>query len=186
MFKSLTIKNSFSIYTKKLLLSLALIFSSLIPIESRSDSVSEYKIKTGFIYNFARFTQWPDKGNELKICIYGNDPFGHYIDQLNSKKAGSKTIKIIRTNIIDNIKSCQVVFLNITPHEEHKLETLLNEIKDSNILTMSDTQNAVDYGVMVGFEIRNNRVTFEINYTAVKSAGLKISSQLLKIAKKVI
>lgn len=186
MFNTLTISNNIESYSIKLLSTLALIFSTLIPIESYADNVSEYKIKAAFIYNFARFTQWPDNDDELKICIYGNDPFGHYIDDLNSKKVGSRTIKIIRTHIIETIKPCHVVFLNIIPPEKNQFKKIIDRIKDTNALTMSDTKNSIDYGVMVGFEINNNRVSFDINYTAAKQAGLKISSQLLVISKKVI
>ncbi|MCW8933912.1 MAG: YfiR family protein [Gammaproteobacteria bacterium] len=177
--------NSLNIYREKLWLSLILILLITISTESHSDSVPEYKIKAAFIYNFARFTQWPDNNTELKICIYGNDPFGHYIDQLNSKKAGSRTIKILRTNIIKNIRSCHVVFLNINSSENNKLVKIISGIKNTHILTMSDTRKAINSGVMVGFEIIDNKVTFEINYTAAKSAGLKISSKLLVIADKV-
>lgn len=186
MFNVLTISNNLELYLKRLLSTLALIFSTLIPIEAYADNVSEYKIKAAFIYNFARFTQWPDKDHELKICIYGDDPFGYYIDELDSKKVGSRTIKIIRTNIIKNIKPCHVVFLNIIPSDNNQYKKVINELKDSSVLTMSDTKNAIDKGVMVGFEINNNRVSFDINYTAAKQAGLKIKSQLLIISKKVI
>jgi len=182
----LTISKNLEFYLKRLLSTLALIFSTLIPIDTYADNISEYKIKAGFIYNFARFTQWPDNDVDLKICIYGEDPFGHYIDTLNAKKVSFRTIKIIRTSIIENIKPCHVAFLNIKPTEEHQFKKVIDSIKDANVLTMSDTKNAIDNGVMVAFEIINNRVSFNINYTAAKQAGLKISSQLLMISKKVI
>ena len=186
MFNALAINSNIEIYSKKLLLTLALFFSSLTSIESYADSISEYQIKAGFIYNFAKFTQWPDDDDDLKICIYGEDHFEQYIDALSSKKAGGRKITIIRTKIIENIKPCHVAFLNITPPEQHQFKKAIETLKDSNVLTMSDTKNAIDNGVMVGFEINNNRVSFDINYSAVRLAGLKISSQLLKLAKKVI
>jgi len=186
MCKAATLDNGLFFYKIKPLLFIFMFLSIFSSSELYSDSVSEYKIKAGFIYNFARFTQWPDKDKELRICIYGKDPFGHHIDLLSSKTASSKTISILRTNIIDNIKNCHIVFLNIKTPDQRKFNKILSAIKGSSILTMSDTKNAINYGVMVGFEIKNSKMTFDINYTAILASGLKIKPQLVKLAKKVI
>jgi len=188
MCKAAPLDNGLFFYKIKPLLLLVMFFSVFSSSESHShsDSVSEYKIKAGFIYNFARFTQWPDKDKELRICIYGKDPFGYHIDQLESKTVSSKTISILRTNIIDNIKNCHIVFLNIKTPDQRKFNKVLGTIKGSSILTMSDTKNAINYGVMVGFEIKNKKMSFDINYTSILASGLKIKPQLIKLAKKVI
>ena len=186
IFKVLTFESGFNFSRIKPAFLFAMFISLFTSSAAYSDNVPEYKIKAGFIYNFARFTKWSDKEKELKICIYGKDPFGHHIDHLNSKKVSSKTITIQRTNIIDNLKKCHIVFLNITPPDERQFRKIINTIKDLNILTMSDTENAIDYGVMVGFGIKNNKVNFDINYTSLLSSNLKINPQLIKLAKKVI
>ena len=186
MFKALTFESGFNFNRIKPVLLCAMFITTFTSSEVYSDNVPEYKIKAGFIYNFARFTQWPDKGGDLNICIYGKDPFGHHIDYLDSKKVSSKIISIQRTNIIDNLKKCHIVFLNIIPPDERQLRQVINTIKDSSILTMSDTENAIDYGVMVGLGIKNSKVTFDINYSALLYSDLKINPQLIKLAKKVI
>ena len=186
MFKALTFESGLNFNRIKPVLLFAIFISIFTSSEAYSDNVPEYKIKAGFIYNFARFTKWSDEDTELKICIYGKDPFGHHINHLNSKKIGSKNISVQRTNIVDNLKRCHIVFLNIIPPDERQFRKVINTIKDSSILTMSDTENAIDYGAMVGLGIKNNRVTFDINYTALLSSDLKINPQLIKLAKKVI
>jgi len=149
-------------------------------------NISEYKIKAGFIYNFARFTQWPESTSHINICLYGKDNFGSYLDDLNGKMINGKSIKTKRIRVLKSIESCNVVFLNITPPDKYNFKRVLNKIKNKNILTMSDTKNATDYGVMVGLVIENGRVGFNVNYTEINKTELKISSQLLKLAKKVI
>lgn len=173
-------------YIFKLLLVLIVAFTSQMPTVTFAGNVSEYKIKAAFIYNFSRFTQWPDDGSELIICIHGKDPFGSYIDSLSGKKAGEKTIKVIRTQLIDEVRSCHIVFLNIIPTEQRLFEQALNKIKDTNVLTIADVENAVRFGVMVGLVIKEDKVGFELNHTAAKASGLKISAKLLMLAKEVI
>ncbi|MBE9560346.1 MAG: YfiR family protein [Proteobacteria bacterium] len=156
------------------------------PTLSFASDVPEYKIKASFIYNFARFTQWPDDNNELRICIFGKDPFGFHADDLNGKKINNKTIKVVRTRLIDEVKSCNIVFLNIIPPERHLFERALNKIKGGNILTIADADNVVSFGVMIGLIIEDNKIGFKINNTAIQASDLKISSQLLSLAKEVI
>jgi len=169
--------------------SILVVFIILIPIMSKiayARNISEYKIKAGFIYNFARFTQWPESTSHINICLYGKDNFGSYLDDLNGKMINGKSIKTKRIRVLKSIESCNVVFLNITPPDKYNFKRVLNKIKNKNILTMSDTKNATDYGVMVGLVIENGRVGFNVNYTEINKTELKISSQLLKLAKKVI
>ena len=156
------------------------------PTVTFAGNVSEYRIKAAFIYNFARFTEWQDDSSELKICIYGKDPFESNIDGLNGKKAGEKTIRIVRTQLIDEVSTCHIAFLNIKPPERHLFEKALNKIKNAKVLTIADADNVVNFGVMIGLLITDDKVGFEINHTVAKSSGLEISSKLLKLAKEVI
>ncbi len=59
-------------------------------------------------------------------------------------------------------------------------------LKNNGVLTVSDTQGFLEDGGIVNFVIEDNKVRFDINLTASEKAGLKIRSQLLRLAKKVI
>lgn len=159
---------------------------SQMPAVTQAGNVSEYKIKAAFIYNFARFTQWQDGTDELNLCIYGRDPFESHIDGLNGKKINNKTVNVIRTQSIEEVKTCHIVFLNIIPPERRLFERALKKINGANVLTISDAENVINFGVMIGLVIENDKVGFEVNYTAAKSSKLEISAQLLKLAKEVI
>ena len=170
----------------KILLAMVVALVSHLPAVASADSVSEYSIKAAFIYNFARFTHWADESDTLKICIYGKDPFGSNIDKLNGKKINNRTISVVRTQLIDDIKSCQIAFLNIIPPERHLFKQALSKIQGANVLTVADAANVVDFGVMIGMRIDGNKVGFDVNHTAAKASDLKISAKLLVLAKEVI
>ena len=174
-------------YRLKLLLTLLVTLVLQMPTVSFASNVSEYQIKAAFIYNFARFTQWSDESNDLKICIYGKDPFDSYIDSLNGKKVGKKTIQVIRTQLIEDVKSCHIAFLNIIPPERHLFELALRKIKGAhNVLTIADANNVVSFGVMIGLVIEDDKVGFKVNHTVAKASDFEISAQLLRLAKEVI
>lgn len=169
----------------KLMLLLAISLASQMPVLSQANNISEYKIKAAFIYNFARFTQWPDDTNELKICVYGEDPFGSSIDSLNGKQSNDRTIKIVRTKLIEEVKSCHIAFLNIIPPERRLFVRALKEIQDTNVLTIADAANVIDFGVMIGLKINNDKVAFDVNHTIARASDIKISAKLLRLAQEV-
>src|SRR5262245_13031245 len=59
-----------------------------------SDS-SEYLMKAGFIYNFAKLVEWPNSafpqsGNPIVIAVLGNDSFADVLDHVvDGKKIDS-------------------------------------------------------------------------------------------------
>lgn len=156
---------------------------SQIPALSLADNVSEYTIKAAFIYNFARFTEWPDESDELKVCIYGEDPFGSSIDILNGKQSNGRTIKVIRTRSIDEVKSCHIAFLNIIPPVRRLFARALQDIEGANVLTVSDAEDVIDFGVMIGLKLDNDKVAFDVNHTVAKASNIEISAKLLRLAK---
>ena len=166
----------------KLILLLTISVVSLTPALSHANNVSEYTIKAAFIYNFARFTQWPDDTGELKICVYGEDPFGASIDSFNGKQSNGRTIKIVRTQLIEEVKSCHIAFLNIIPPERRLFVRALKEIKDTNVLTIADAAGVIDFGVMIGLKIDSDKVAFDVNHTVAKSSEIEISAKLLMLA----
>jgi hypothetical protein len=76
--------------------------------------------------------------------------------------------------------------LFICPSEKENINEVIDLVKDQGILTVSDTQEFLDAGGIVNFIIEDNKVRFDINLTASEKAGLKIRSQLLRLAKKVV
>ena len=171
----------------KYLISLFITLVLQVPGAAVADkTVSEYTIKAAFIYNFAHFTEWTDDSNELKICVYGKDPFGDNLDKLHDKNSNGRTIKIIRTQLIEEVTTCHIAFLNIIPPERHLFEKALNVLNGNNVLTISDADNVIDFGVMIGLVIVDDKVGFKVNHSHAKASDIEISSQLLKLAKEVI
>ncbi len=171
--------------TIKLFLLLVTVLVTQAPVTASAENVSEYTIKAGFIYNFAKFTKWPDESEDLKICIFGKDPFGNTINSLNGRQSNGRTIKIIRTKKIDEIKNCHIAFLNIIPPERHLFERALKKIKGTNVLTIADAANVTDFGVIIGMRIDNDKIAFDVNHTVAQASNLEISAKLLRLASQV-
>jgi hypothetical protein len=146
---------------------------------------TEYEVKAAYIYNFAKFVEWPvrvkDRSDVIHVCIIGDDPFGPSLATIEGKTAGGRSLGTRRLTSLQQAGGCQMLY--IADSEERDLERIVEAVKDTPVLTISDTKGFTQRGVMVNFYMENNKVLFEINPNAAMRAGLKISSALLRIAR---
>jgi len=155
------------------------------PARGQERKLGEYEVKAVFLYNLAKFIEWPDKSldnsSTLTLYILGDDPFGTHLDAIKGKLIRGKSVDVKQIDSPDALKSVGILF--ISSSEKGQLQDILKGISSKPILTVGDTQSFAKRGVMVNFYIENNKIRFEINIEAAKLAGLKISSNLLKMGK---
>lgn len=151
---------------------------------AHAEQPPEYRLKVAFLYNFIAFTEWPEQHSvNLNFCIYGDDPFGEHLQHIRGKKTNEREIVIRHTKAIEDLASCQVVF--ISRSVVHDLNTILNQLNHKPILTVSDSPDASQKGVVINMSIKEGKVAFEANIASAKRNGLKLSSQLLRFASEV-
>lgn len=151
-----------------------------------ADPASEYEVKAAFLYNFTKFVEWPDTAftddkAPVVICIFGNDPFGTALDPMESMSAQGRKFLIKRCKSLDQLRTCHVVF--ISQSERDRLATILAYLAKSGALTIGDMEGFAEAGGMINLYEAGNKIRFAINVDAAQSAGLRISSQLLALAK---
>lgn len=152
---------------------------------AQPDAFQEYFVKGAFLYNFARFVEWPQKAftseqDPVTICILGEDPFGSALDQLRGKTTGNRKILVRQHVNISEIDHCNILF--ISKSEQAKLAEILPSSHRRSMLTVSDMENFAEQGGIIGLVTVENKIRFEVNLDAARRANLKISSQLLKLA----
>ncbi len=145
--------------------------------------VPEYKLKAAYLYNFASFTTWPNYGEQFNICIHGGNPFRKYLSLIEERQVAGATVTIHQTQQVNELKSCQLVFISGSPQQIVEVTTWLDR---QPVLTITDTPGALDLGVMINLVPMLRRVGFEINLSAARSSGLHLSSKLLRLAQRII
>jgi hypothetical protein len=146
---------------------------------------SEYEIKAAYIFNFAKFIQWPGspQNDTLILGLYKTDPFGIVLDKtMQGRKAQGKSWKILRINKMQDISKCNILFIS----ELGKYETLqiLEYTKNKPILTIGDEMlGFCEMGGIVNFTPQFSEQQFEINNEAASLQRITISPKLLLLAK---
>lgn len=155
----------------------------LLPAEAQPPE--EYAVKAAFVYNFLKYIEWPDTADckasrTLKLGIWGMNRFGASFDKFKEKPIGNCFVEISGISDHQALDRFQAVF--ISHSEKAALPTILAGLKSFPVLTLSDSPGFMQAGVMINLIQREDKIGFEINLQAAKSAGLNISSQLLKLA----
>ena len=151
-----------------------------------SSEYQEYQVKAAFIYNFAKFVEWPEGAFQnvqapFIIGILGKDPFGEAMDSLRDKTISGRRLVIKRFVRVEDLEPCHILFINTV--EKQHLSRILKITYPWHVLTVGDKKGFIESGEVVNFILLENRIRFEINIDAARRAGLKISAQLLKLAK---
>ena len=149
----------------------------------------EYRVKAAFIYNFARFTVWPDSAfpspdSPVTICVYGNDFFGNSFTQFAGKKIKDRKLVIRKTDTLTHYPPCQIIF--ISKAEKESLPQILEKLAGKPVLLVSDIENFAALGGTIGLLKIDNKIRFDINLDTARNDHLQISSHLLKLGHKVI
>jgi hypothetical protein len=174
---------------------------------AESSPSQEYQVKAAFLYNFLQFVDWPeeklvDSNEPIIIGIIGNDPFGSAFEPIKDKKVKGRAVVIKHFKGLEELKKsaekdmpessqemepltkCHLLF--ICPSEQKNLKEIIDTVKDQSILTVGEMEGFLENGGIINWFVEEKKIRFEINTAAAERAKLKIRSNLLRLAKRVV
>ena len=147
-----------------------------------SDVDNTPAIKTGFLYNFFRFIEWPNSGENFRLCATSQSGLEAVLGSLENKLVNNKPIKVMTNVEHQALKNCDMVFIGANANA-NEINAILRGLA---VVTVSDGIDFIEQGGMIELIEVDNRLAFELNLDTAKSAGVQISAQMLKLAKNVI
>jgi YfiR/HmsC-like len=167
-----------------------LLFSVIFVVSSdcqaQNSQPGKYQIEAAFIYNFARFVDWPtqaftDASSPMTIGVLGKNRFGTDLaEAISGKVIRGHPLQFKECGSLAEAVQCQILF--ISDSEKSRLPKIISRLNGASILTVSETEDFIGQGGMIDLRIVDQKVRFEINNSAAKTAGLTISSKLLSLA----
>jgi hypothetical protein len=150
-----------------------------------AQAAQEYQVKAAFIFNFAKFVEWPpevlvDKQAPVVLCILGKDPFSDAFEPLKKRTVEGRRFAVRQVNSVQEVERCQMLYISTS--EKDRLPQILKSVRNRHILTISDMKGFSREGGMITLVRDQEKIAMEINLDAARNADLKISSQLLKLA----
>ena len=143
------------------------------------------RLKAAVLSKFPQFVEWPaaalDGRTTVDICIATPDPFGQDLpDLVAGQTLNGRPFAAREVAREEDLDGCQVLYL--PPRAPRGTDPLLLRARSLPILTVGDGPRFLDDGGIVALRVVDGRVRFDINATAAQRAGLRMSSQLLRLA----
>src|SRR6185503_11482421 len=133
----------------------------------QAQSGNEYQVKAAFLYNFAKFVDWPPdafgySSAPLVIGVVGDDRFGGALDQaINGKSIGGRALIVRRLKWGQDLRSCHILF--ISSSEQKRLPQIIQSLRGASVLTVGDMGQFNQQGGIINLILEANKVRFEIN-----------------------
>ena len=156
-------------------------------VSPRAIAQSEDQIMAAFLFNFARYVEWPKDAFDrndmpVNICMLSTKEFGDVVSKTVSGKTVADREVVVRwTAGLPETAGCHILFIGREFGKSHS--EAVAKLGGMSVFTVADQEGFAKAGGIANFFRAENRIRFEINPRAAQKAGLKISSRLLRLAK---
>jgi hypothetical protein len=161
---------------------LALLIST---VPAGAQSVTAPALKAAFLYNFAKFTEWPVTAlaprQKLALCVLGDNVVADALERtIASRMVDDHELSVEIIKLDGSTRSCQLLY--VSGLDSAQTSQLLAALKGAAIFTVSDRDRFAEMGGVAQLIFENDRMRFAINVGAANRTKIKISSKLLALA----
>ncbi len=151
---------------------------------------NEAAVQAAFVFNFARFTEWPPsaftaKAAPLNHCLFGpREALAHALNGLNERTVQGHPLHFMQLDRLEDLKNCHLVF--VAEPDAKKRAQALQALAGQPTLTVSDIEGFAREGGMIGLMRIGTRLRFEINRGQSQRSGLRLAADLLNLATSIV
>lgn len=150
--------------------------------------VADTDIKAAMIERIIQFIDWSraeqklPEDNIIRIAVLGKCNMANSLKSLADKR--DKNEAIFHLTEIPDIKNLgETHLLFICRDQSKKLNIVLQQIKNKDVVTIGDTPGFAEQGVMINFYKSAEFVRFEVNIEAIQKSRINLSSRFLRLAR---
>jgi hypothetical protein len=158
---------------------------------SAADSADalEHRVKAAYLYKFAGYVDWPaaafaDADTPITFGVIGSEPLA---SELSAVVAGrtinNRNLSVRRLKAGDALTGVHILFVGTA--ESSRLGQLARSARPHAVLTVSESEGALDQGSVINFIVSDRRVRFEVALDSAEKSGIRLSSRLLAVAQQV-
>lgn len=147
---------------------------------------TEQQLKAVFVFKLSHFVEWPAQSfakpdEPFVIGVLGSAEFAaHLQEAIRDESVDTHPLVVRRFRNVEEIGDCQILYMERSQGDV--LAQIRPFLETHATLTVSDLDDAARHGVIVQLSNENNHIRLVINPDAARSAGLTISSNLLRLA----
>jgi hypothetical protein len=170
-------------------IALVFILATMLPCAATGQTADEYQVKAAYMYNLAKFVDWPPDAFEtpsqpIVFCVLGQTPLSRPLeDALAGKVVGQRPLVFRQIGEASQAGECKVLFINLS--DKKRLQQTLDQVKSLHALTVGEAEGFTEAGGICRFLLEAGKVRLEFNLDATDEAKLRVSSKLLSLGRTV-
>jgi hypothetical protein len=167
----------------------ALLASMLAAVSAHADTeYSADAVKAAYLFRFAGYVDWPPSatpGSAFTIAVLCANGVADELDRIVAGRSiKGLPVETRRLKSLQQIDQAQIVYVGAGCYLD--LHDRLAPLARRPVLLVTDDQGALRDGATINFLSIDNHVRFEISLQSAERSGLKISSELLSVAARVL
>lgn len=156
------------------------------PVAVAQSPPLENEVKAVFLYNFAKYVDWPSapqgSSPSIRLCVPANAGFLALLrDAVRDEVVNGRPLIAVGLDGLDAARTCDILYVGDAASRD--AAAWIGAVRGRQVLTVGDGK-LVD-GLIIAFVRDQNRVRFDINRNAASKQSLSISSRLLGLARRV-
>lgn len=167
---------------------LALVSQGLALGQSRVEA-TEAGVKAAFIYKFASYVEWPATAfaapdAPFVFGVIGSDDVAAELERIAAgKSVNGHPAAVHRLKEGEGTSGIQVLFAG---RGQANLRGVLRAAQQTATLLVTESERGLEMGSAINLVLADDRVGFEVSVDAAERSGLKISSRMLNVARRVV
>ncbi|MEY2838464.1 MAG: hypothetical protein RJB60_763 [Pseudomonadota bacterium] len=164
-----------------------LLLSVSAPGHAQVAQAPEAQVKAAYLLKFGAYVDWPghafaQANSPFVIGVHGSTPILMHLEQAaTGRSVNGHPVEIRRIQRQDPLQGVHILF--VAGHEQQRITDLTAWTKGVPLLTVSD--DSEPRGSTINFVVVDDRVRFDISLASSEEAGIRISSRLLGVARKI-
>ena len=148
---------------------------------------TEYQIKAGYLFNFAKYIEWPATSlpaadSPLVIGVMdGAEALSHIQQQLQGKTVNHRPLQVKSVATASASNGCHILFVSRSAGKT--ASEVRDAVGSAAVLIVGETDQFAERGGMIGFVREEGAFRLNLNLDAATQAGLKVSARLSTVAR---
>ncbi|MEO7742175.1 MAG: YfiR family protein [Usitatibacter sp.] len=177
------------IHTRRSALWLAAAAVAAFASSALAQQAAEAAVKAAFLYKFAGYVEWPDSAllpseAPFTIGIIGADDVAAELDRLvPGRTVLNRRVVVRRVKEGEGLKGVHLLFIG---RGEANPRALLRAAQQQGTLAVTESERGFELGSAINFVTLDDRIGFEVSLESAEKSGLRISSRMLAVARRVV
>ncbi len=154
-----------------------------------AQQATEPAVKAAFLYKFSGYVEWPASAfpapnSPVVIGIAGSDEVAAELEKLvPGRNVNGRAVLVRRVRDAESVRGVHVLFVG---RGEGGARALTRAAHLQGALAVTEVDRGLELGAAINFVPAEDRIAFEVSLDSADKSGLRISSRMLTVARRVV